>query len=212
MNTSGSNLSPWLAGFEMPRFESLTSDSTADVCVVGAGIAGMSVAYLLSREGKKVIVVDDGDVGSGETGRTTAHLVSALDDRYYELEKLHGERGAQLAAESHSAAIDLIERVVREEKIDCDFYRVDGYLWEPPDGDAENLDRELAAAQRAGLTSTEIVKRAPLPFDTGRALRFPRQGQFHPLKYLHALARSIQRNGGRIFTQTHVCDVKGGNE
>src|SRR5665811_518442 len=97
------------------------------VCIVGAGIAGLTTAYLLGRAGKSVAVLDDGSIISGETERTTAHLVTALDDRYFELEKLHGERGARLAAESHAAAIDQIERIVNEEKIDCDFERLDGY-------------------------------------------------------------------------------------
>jgi len=211
MNTSGQNLSPWVAGFAMPSFQPLTSHVSTDVCIVGAGIAGISTAYFLSRDGKRVVVLDDGDVGGGETGRTTAHLVNALDDRYYELERLHGERGSQLAAESHSAAIDTIERVVHDEIIDCDFTRLDGYLWEPPEGDPANIDRELEAAHRAGLTSVEKIARAPLPFDTGPALRFPRQGQFHPLKYLRALAKAIQRNGGAIYTQTHVSEVHGGD-
>jgi len=157
MNTSGQNLSPWVAGFAMPSFQPLTSNVSTDVCIVGAGIAGISTAYFLSRDGKRVVVLDDGDVGGGETGRTTAHLVNALDDRYYELERLHGERGSQLAAESHSAAIDTIERVVHDEIIDCDFTRLDGYLWEPPEGDPANIDRELkpltAPASRASKKS-----------------------------------------------------------
>src|SRR2546423_9922407 len=134
----------------VPASESaLAEDARADVCVVGAGIAGMTPAYLLAREGKSVAVVDDGPVGGGMTGRTTAHLVNALDDRYFELERLHGGRGARLAAESHTAAIDRVEAVVAEEKIDCDFERLDGYLFVPP-GDAEKiLDHELEAAHRA---------------------------------------------------------------
>src|SRR5687767_12339396 len=112
---SGKTLSPWLSDFTMPAFSSLAENASTDVCIVGAGIAGISVGYMLSREGKKVIIIDDGEVGGGETGRTTAHLVNALDDRFYELERLHGERGAQLSAESHSAAIDLIERIVCDE-------------------------------------------------------------------------------------------------
>src|SRR5947207_1464201 len=211
MNTSGKNLSPWVADFQMPPFQPLSNDTSADVGIVGAGIAGISVGYLLSREGKKVVIVDDGDVGGGETGRTTAHLVNALDDRFYELERLHGERGSQLAAESHSAAIDTIERIVHDEIIDCDFTRLDGYLFEPPDGDPANIDRELEAAHRAGLTAVEKIARAPLPFDTGPALRFPGQGQFHPLKYLRALATAIERSGASIYTQTHVCEVHGGD-
>ena len=79
----------------------------------------MTVGYLLARAAKAVIVLDDGPIGGGMTARTTAHLVTALDDRYFELEKLHGERGARLAAQSHKASIDQIERIVREEQIDC---------------------------------------------------------------------------------------------
>src|SRR5438128_2716133 len=125
---SGQNLSVWMATAEVPPRPALTQDVRAEVCIVGAGIAGMSTAYLLAREGKSVIVLDDGRIGGGMTERTTAHLVNALDDRFFELERLHGEKGARLAAESHSAAIDRIESIVTEEGIDCDFERMDGYL------------------------------------------------------------------------------------
>ena len=200
-----------MATVSMPSESALAEDARADVCVVGAGIAGMTTAYLLAREGKSVVVIDDGPVGGGMTGRTTAHLVNALDDRYFELERLHGERGARLAAESHTAAIDRVERVVTEEKIDCDFERLDGYLFVPP-GDAKKiLDDELEAAHRAGLKEIEKVERAPLAdYDTGPALRFPRQAQFHPLKYLAGLARAIKRDGGRIHTGTHASKIEGG--
>src|SRR5689334_18550124 len=105
----------------------LDRDVKADVCIVGAGIGGLTTAYLLTQEGKSVVVVDDGAVGSGETSRTTAHLAYALDDRYFELERMHGTEGSRLAAESHSAAIDRIEQIVGKESIACDFSRVDGY-------------------------------------------------------------------------------------
>src|SRR5215831_4277837 len=84
----------------------LQSDSSADVCVVGAGIAGLSTAYMLVCAGKSVIILNDGRIGAGETGRTTAHLSNALDNRSYELERLHGIDRTRLAAESHTAAID----------------------------------------------------------------------------------------------------------
>ena len=189
----------------------LDRDATADVVIVGAGIAGMMTAYRLSREGRKVVVLDDGPIGSGMTSRTTAHLVNALDDRYYDIETFHGAEGARLAAESHSAAIDQYERIAAEEGIACDFERVDGYLFAPPGGSAETLDQELAALHRAGLTAVERVARAPLEgFDTGPALRFPRQGQVHPVRFLTGLAEAIQRRGGHIFTGTHVTHLEGG--
>jgi glycine/D-amino acid oxidase-like deaminating enzyme/nitrite reductase/ring-hydroxylating ferredoxin subunit len=185
---------------------------TADVCVVGAGIAGLTTAYLLAREGRSVIVLDDGAIAGGETGRTTAHLASALDDRYFRIESMHGETGARLAAESHTAAIDRIEAIVGEEKIACDFERLDGYLFGPPAESADVLDKELEAAHRAGLRDVERVDRAPLEsFDTGPCLRFPRQAQFHPLKYLEALAQAIETKGGRIFNKTHAEEFKSGS-
>jgi len=209
---SGETTSPWWAAGETPRFPPLDADARADVCIVGAGIAGMTTAYMLAREGRSVVVLEDGLVGGGETGRTTAHLSNALDDRYYELERLHGERGSRLAAESHGAAIDLIERVAREEEIDCDFERLDGYLFAPPDETTQELERELDAARRAGLGDVCWVERAPIEdFDTGRCLRFPRQAQVSPLPYLTGLARAVERGGGRIHTATHAQEIRGGS-
>jgi glycine/D-amino acid oxidase-like deaminating enzyme/nitrite reductase/ring-hydroxylating ferredoxin subunit len=115
-----------------------------------------------------------------------------------------------LAAESHTAAIDRIEAIVRNERIDCDFERVVGYLLFPEETAFDPID-ELEAAHRAGLTDVRFTKWAPLDWiDSRCCLRFPRQGQFHPLKYLAGLAKGIQRIGGQIFSSSHVEEVEGG--
>ncbi len=189
----------------------LRQDLQTEVCVIGAGIAGISTAYLLAKAGKRVVVLEDGAVGGGETGRTTAHLTNAMDDRYHVLERLHGTEGARLAASSHGAAIDTIESIVREERINCDFERLDGYLFAPPGDSSDILDAELEAAHRAGLTGVERLGRAPLTnWDSGPCLRFPRQAQFHPLSYLNGLVDAIERMGGQIFGRTHVTGVEAG--
>jgi glycine/D-amino acid oxidase-like deaminating enzyme/nitrite reductase/ring-hydroxylating ferredoxin subunit len=196
---------------DAPSLPRVTQDLRTSVCVIGAGISGLSVAYHLARAGRAVVVIDDGSVGGGETGRTTAHITAALDDRYYEIEKLHGVEGSRLAAESHRAAIDRIEAIASLEDIDCDFQRVDGYLFLGGGDKREELERELDAAHRAGLRDVELVERAPIDFwDTGPALRFPRQAQFHPLKYLNGLVRAILRDGGHIYTQTHAEKIEDG--
>ena len=198
---------------EVALESALTERTSAHVCIVGAGIAGMTAGYFLTREGKSVVVLDDGPIGGGMTARTTAHLVNALDDRYFELERLHGEEGARLAAESHTAAINAIEAIVKQEGIKCEFERLDGYLFVPPRDSKKILDDELAAVHRAGLTDIEKVERVPWDsYDTGAALRFPRQAQFHPLKYLAGLARAIKQKGGRIYTQTHATEIEGGKK
>jgi glycine/D-amino acid oxidase-like deaminating enzyme len=130
------------------------------------------------------------------------------------MEKLHGAGGARIIAESFRAAIDKLEEITKIENIDCDFERVDGYLFLPSDsGGEEHLDEELAASHRAGLTDVEKVERAPLPgFDTGVALRYPNQGEFDPVRYVTGLARAIERDGGRIYTNTHVQEFKSEGE
>jgi glycine/D-amino acid oxidase-like deaminating enzyme/nitrite reductase/ring-hydroxylating ferredoxin subunit len=207
---AGRTVSVWMASSPLPRPPALDGDLSADVCIVGAGIAGLTTAYRLTREGRSVAVIDDGPIAGGETSRTTAHLSNAIDDRYQWIEKVHGERGASLAAESHTAAIDAIEAAVRDEDIDCAFERIDGYLFNPPESEKVDLAGERDAARRAGLSDVEIVPRAPVAsFDTGPALRFPRQGQFHPLRYLQGLVSVIGTRGGKLHL-AHADAIEGG--
>jgi glycine/D-amino acid oxidase-like deaminating enzyme len=209
---NGRSVSVWMATADTPTGGKLATDQSCDVCVVGAGIAGLTTAYLLGREGKKVILLDDGPTAGGETSRTTAHLVYYNDDGLSEIEKLHGFDGLKTATESHKVAVDKIEQIARDERIDCDFYRVDGYLFITPGGQGMDfLQKEIDAAHRVGLRDAQWVERAPLPgFDTGKCLRYPNLGQFHPLKYFAGLAEAIRRNGGEIFNFTHVAKVTGG--
>jgi glycine/D-amino acid oxidase-like deaminating enzyme/nitrite reductase/ring-hydroxylating ferredoxin subunit len=211
MTDSEHSRSVWMTMPDGPLFAALPDDAVTDVCIVGAGIAGMSTAYLLAHEGLSVIVLDDGPIGGGETGRTTAHLSNAIDDRYIDIEHLHGQEGARMAADSHTTAINRIEAIAREERIACDFERLDGYLFLAP-GDAPSLlEQELEASHRAGLTGVELFTKTPFTgFGDVPCLKFPQQGQFHPLKYVTGLAQAITRLGGRIYTSTHVTAVTGG--
>src|ERR671915_222366 len=158
LSDSGRTDSLWMVSCPPETPPPLRQDLKTDVCVIGAGIAGISTAYLLAQSGKRVVVLEDGAIGGGESGRTTAHLSNALDDRYYHLERLHGLDGARLAAASHAAAIDRIEAIVREERIDCGFDRLDGYLFVPPGESAEILHTELDAARRAGVAGVELLE------------------------------------------------------
>jgi ribulose 1,5-bisphosphate synthetase/thiazole synthase len=112
--SAGANRSFWERTAQKFSTAPLQQDMTTDVCVIGAGIAGVTTAYLAARENRDVVLVDDGPVGGGMTGRTTAQLVNAIDDRYVDIEQFLGTDCARLAAESHTAAIDCAERIVRE--------------------------------------------------------------------------------------------------
>lgn len=203
----------WSATAGVPDAPPLQADAQADVCIVGAGIVGLSTAYELLRAGRSVIVLDQAGISAGQTARTTAHLCDALDDRFHELIRLHGEDGARLAARSHRHAIEHIERICREEGIDCDFAWVDGYLV-LGDGakNRHELEEEYDAARRSGLD----VEWADAPPGAlagfGRALCFRRQAQFHATKYMAGLARAVKRLGGRIHGLTQVTEVHGGGD
>lgn len=200
----------WSASVEMPRYAPLDRDLVTDVVIVGAGIAGMSVAYHLADAGRHVVVLDDGAIGGGITSRTSAHLTCAMDNSYTVVESRRGVEATRLAAGSHLAAIDRIETIALTEQIDCDFERVDGFLFLPPGEKIKTLDDELAAARRAGAPAVRLP-RAPLEFfDTGPCIRYSNQAQFHPLKYVAGLARAIERRGGRLFGTTHVDRIEGG--
>lgn len=206
--TSGYSHSYWIDTVQSLKYDSLQSDLETDIVIVGAGLAGLSIGYCLVESGRNVVILEDGFVGSGESGRTTAHIVNALDDRYTEIEKYHGEEGSRLAAQSHTAAIDFIEKTVSKENINCDFKRLNGYLFLHESDDIKTLRDELEATRKAGI-DTSLVEHAPgINFEKGPFLLFPNQAQFHPLKYMHGLAKSIVEKGGKIYTQTHVDEVR----
>ncbi|WP_299757277.1 FAD-dependent oxidoreductase [uncultured Pontibacter sp.] len=208
---SGATLPVWMNQLQLPPTKTLEENLSCDVCVVGAGIAGLTTAYLLAKEGKRVVVLESKDIGGGETSRTTAHLSNALDEQYYNLIKLFGKDGARLACQSHAQAIDKIEEIANEENIDCDFTRIDGYLFAASAEEEEKLMQELEALQQIGWQ--DVVMRKRCPVDTLTAfpcLHYPNQGRFHVMKYLNGLANAFIDKGGRIYTGSHVKEFRSG--
>jgi glycine/D-amino acid oxidase-like deaminating enzyme/nitrite reductase/ring-hydroxylating ferredoxin subunit len=200
----------WLDTVPVQQPAALAGDHEADVCVIGAGIAGVTTAYLLSKEGRSVALIDGDAPGGGQTGMTTAHLTAVIDDRYTEMIRLHGEDGARLACDSHRSAIARIESICQQEQIDAGFRRVSGYLFLSPEHDERYLDEELDAARRAGLEAEKLGRAAVQGFESGPCLHFPRQAQFHPMKYLQGLVAACRTGGVRVHGGVRATSVTGG--
>src|SRR5215213_3492123 len=208
MNVSGERSTSLWMGTKVADAPMLDRTEQADTVVIGSGIAGLSTAYELSTRGQSVVVIDRGDIGSGMTARTTAHLSSSIDDSYETLIELRGVEQARLYYQSQEAAIARIESNAQQGGIDCDFRRIDAYLFVAPGCDPRELDREYEASHAAGMR-TQWADEAPLRAQsTGRCLRFPNQARVHPLKYLHGLASRITQRGGRLYANTRVDKVE----
>ena len=190
-------------------FPRLQGEVPADVTVVGAGIAGLTAAWLLQRSGRRVALIEAGEVACGESAHTSAHLTAVQDTRWYEIARSFGREGARRLAAGGMEAIRLVEHLSQDLEIDCDFARVPGWLFTESRRDLPELERELHAARDAGLVAT-LVDEAPLPFPTVGALRFEDQAVFHPLKFLRGLARAFVDAGGQLFTRSRVIEVEDG--
>src|SRR3954469_762886 len=203
----------WMAQTEvLPEAAALTDSLTCDVVVIGSGIAGLSAAYELSAAGRSVIVLDRGPIAGGMTSRTTAHLTSICDDGMGELIGMRGEEMAKLFVQSHGAAIDRIEAIVKQHDISCNFRRLDGLLFpELGTGKAEarkQFAEELQALKKAGVEA-ERIDGVPLKgFEDMPVIRYPRQGTFHPLKYLRGLVAAIKNKGGLLFADSAVTKIE----
>jgi glycine/D-amino acid oxidase-like deaminating enzyme/nitrite reductase/ring-hydroxylating ferredoxin subunit len=182
-----------------------------DVAIVGAGITGLVTAHLLKKAGKTVAVIDKSGICGGETGHTTAHLTEVIDSRYHALVKDFGATGAKQAAQASRAAIDWIERTVTEHSIDCGFSSVPAFLYAEREDEVRDLMREIEFAREAGLDASFVNPASmPLPFATSGAMRVGRQAQFHPVRFLLALATRIQGGGSHVLENSPVSDFKHG--
>lgn len=186
-------------------YSKLETDLETDVVIVGGGISGVTVAYKLVKEGKKVVLIDSGKIGFGETGQTTAQLVNVIENGYKVIESNHGTEVARLVSESHAFAIDTVEAIVKDEQIDCNFERIDGYLFTVNESEKELVKEEYEACKRIGL-ETQLVNNIP-GIDNASGIKFPAQAQFHPLKYIMRLCEIIVEKGGKIFVDTPVVQV-----
>ncbi|MEV6653680.1 FAD-dependent oxidoreductase [Streptomyces sp. NPDC051219] len=201
--------SHWMETAHAPPRPPLSDDIEVDVAVIGAGIAGLSTAWELARTGRSVAVLEADRVAAGVSGYTTAKLTALHTLIYDRLRRTRGPEGARLYAQSQSEAVEHVARVADELGIDCELERAPAFTYcEDPAG-TDGLRAEAEAAAEAGLNAS-YVDETGLPFAVAGAVRVEDQAQFHPRKYLLALADDVEARGGRIHERTRVAHLKEG--
>ncbi|MBA2940927.1 FAD-dependent oxidoreductase [Paenibacillus sp. CGMCC 1.16610] len=201
--------SVWLSETEMPTYPKLANDIEADVAVVGAGITGMTTAYLLASKGFKVVLVDAGKIANGTTGHTTAKITAQHDLVYDEFISHFGEEKSRLYYEANRDALNFIKKLVVEQAIPCQFKEEDAYIYTIEEANVAKIEAESKAYEKLGIPGGYLAQ-PPLPFQTQAAIVMKNQAQFDPIPFLKHIAQAFIQLGGQIFEQTTVVGVDKG--
>lgn len=200
-------LSYWIASTPETNYPELKEDISVDVAVVGGGMAGIVTAYLLTREGLRVAVIEADRILRGTTGRTTAKLTSQHALIYDKLIDRFGKDLARQYADANESAIRWVRETSKELNIDCDLSEQDAYVFAEKGESIGKIEREIDAASELGIHA-EYAGTIPFNIPVQAAVRFKNQAQFHPLKFLFPLAEEIEKKGGRIFENSRVVELE----
>jgi glycine/D-amino acid oxidase-like deaminating enzyme/nitrite reductase/ring-hydroxylating ferredoxin subunit len=199
----GNQTSPWQEVI-FPKNHSIANEETTyDAIIIGGGITGLTTALLLHRAHKKCIIIENRSLGFGTTGGTSAHLNTFFDATYPEIEQDFGKDAAKLVAQSGKKAISIIKEFIDNYGIDCDFEHKDALLFSENEKETKELEKILESSKNAGIAVDKAKgNKIPIPFE--EVIQFKNQAQFHPLKYLAALAAEFLKAGGVIVEHQFV--------
>jgi glycine/D-amino acid oxidase-like deaminating enzyme/nitrite reductase/ring-hydroxylating ferredoxin subunit len=208
--TTSATESLWLDGAPATAYGTPSAGLEFDVAVLGGGIAGLSAAALVKREGARVAVIEAGRVGTGVTGCTTAKVSALQATIYSTIASRHGDEKAAVYAEASLAGVELVAALAEQEGIDCELARRRAYTYAAEPSERSPVEQEADAAKRAGL-AVELVAGPDLPYPVHGAVRLADQLQFHPLRYAQGLAAAVDGDGSRVFEYTRALAVEEGS-
>lgn len=204
------NESFWVVSTPTKEYPRLNEDIRADVVIIGAGMTGITSAYLLAKDGLKVAVLEADRTVLGTTAHTTAKLTAQHGLIYDQIRRQVGLEKAKQYADANQTAIEFVAKTIVEEQIECNFSRQSAYIYTQVDQYLQKLEDEQTVAAKLGFKAFLDAK-IPIPLAIKEALRFDDQAQFHPRKYLAKLAQRVVEMGGSIFEQSRVVDLEGDN-
>jgi glycine/D-amino acid oxidase-like deaminating enzyme len=199
----------WRTAYTGTLYPALEGDLEVDTVIVGAGITGLTAAYLLKKSGQKVAVVEKDTVGGGTTGRTTGKVSSQHELIYADLYSRLSPEVARIYGQANQSAVEKVAEIIKTERIDCDWKREDNYVFTTDKGSVEKIKSEAKIAAKLGLPAS-FTKDTPLPFEVLGAMKFAGQGKLHSQKYVLALAKAVNGQGSKVFEKSNVIGIRDG--
>jgi glycine/D-amino acid oxidase-like deaminating enzyme len=197
----------WTQDSEKRKYPELDKNLHVDVAIIGGGITGVLTAYFLARAGKKVALLEKKQIGHGATQFTTAFLTQSIDTNYTDLIKICGKEKAKKIIDSHQEAIDVIEGIIQEHKIACDFKRVSNFIYALEESDLETLKEEFDAMKELGVDALFHETPITCGFDNKGGIEIKNQAKFHPLKFVNVLAEIAFIRGALLYEETQIESV-----
>lgn len=198
----------WVESTNLTNYPKIKENVKTDVCIIGGGITGISTAYLLSKESNLDITLLEADLmGMGVSANTTAKLTSQHGLIYDYLYNSFGKESMEAYLNSNEEAIRLIEKIIEDENIECNFTKEDAYVYTCKEDNDEKIKKEVDVLNSVGFEA-EYINNAPLPFEIVSAVKFKNQGQFHIRKYLLSLLKILEKNNVNLYENSKVVDIK----
>lgn len=200
----------WIASTPQKSYSALDHDLSVDLAIIGGGAVGISTAYMLCKKGIRIAILEADHILHGATGHTTAKITSQHGLIYHKIESQISLELARQYADANETAIKTITQIIRDNRIDCDFFPQSAYVYTNEDDYVDQIGQESMAAAALGIEAAYLDK-IPLPFPIKAAVRFDHQAQFHPLKYFQALTETLTKCGCEIYEQSRVVGIEKGS-
>ena len=201
------NKSYWVESTNKTNYPKISENVNSDVLIIGGGMSGIATAYMLSESGLNITIVDADRIGMGVTANTTAKITSQHGLIYDYLLNSYNFDTAKAYLDSNEESIKNISNIINKENINCDFSYQDSYVYTCDKSNVSKIVDEVSAVTSLGLKA-EYVTECPLPFSIEAAIKFPKQAQFHPRKYILSLLPILEKRGMQIFENSKVTDIK----
>lgn len=200
------NKSLWISSSKGNKYRVLDEDKRVKCLIVGGGIVGITTAYLLCKEGYKPVVVDADYIGYGATGRNTGKITPQNGIKYSDIYKRYGEENAKKYYEANKEGLKLIEKIIDENKIACDYERAPSYIYAENESDSKKVLKEFDICKKIGI-NCEFIMDIPLPIESYGAIKFNVGAQFNPKKYIDTLAKKVEELGGEIYEKSPMKSI-----